>query len=263
MNTMKQAFLLLSILTIGMHALAQEPEDKIETDRPDQTESPSIVPKGWLQFEAGLNREKSDIGTLYTLPTLLSKYGVSKKFELRLITEYTSLYQNHFTDTFGLMPVRVGFKYNLLEEQGILPQTSIIAHTGFNRLASKHFKGLHFLAPEFRLTMQHTLSDHLSLGYNLGAEWEETGKQPDWIYTLAPGFSWAENWYAYVELFGSFKKDEKPEHNFDGGIAYHLSDHMRADLSAGTGLFNSPLKHYVALGFSFRLPARRRRSQAS
>src|SRR4051812_23805093 len=80
---------------------AQEPLEKIETDRPDQTESPAIVPKRWFQFESGVIREAYAYNTLYTLPTLLSKYGVSKKLELRLITEYTSLYQNHFTDTFG------------------------------------------------------------------------------------------------------------------------------------------------------------------
>jgi hypothetical protein len=248
---------------ISLLALAQEPPEKMETDRPDQTESPSIVPKDWLQFESGIVREQRSDGALYTLPTLLSKYGVLKKLELRLITEYTSLYRQHFTDSFGLSPIAVGFKYNLIEEHGLMPQISFIAHNHFNRLASRHYKGLTFFATAFRFTMQHTLSSHIGLGYNLGTEWESTDAPPAWIYTLAPGIEWAGNWYAYIEVFGSVRKGEKPEHNFDGGLAYHLSDNMRADLSAGVGLTQNSFDHYVALGFSFRVAASKKLSIAA
>lgn len=187
---MKHNVLIFLICFVSFQAVAQE---KIETDRPSETENPTIVPKGWLQFELGLQRElqKGNL-PIYTLPTLLSKYGVSKKLELRLITEYTSLYHKHFTDTFGLFPVKLGFKYNLLEEKGMVPQTSVIVHTGFNRLASRYFKDHTFFAPEFRFTMQHTLTDKLSLGYNLGAEWEQTNEPSTFIYTLAPGIELGE-----------------------------------------------------------------------
>jgi hypothetical protein len=252
---MKHGFIASLVCFLWMTATAQE-RDKIETDRPNQTESPSIVPKGWLQVELGIQRELyAGSVPLYTLPTVLLKYGVSKKFELRLITEYTTSYHQHFTDTFGLSPIKVGFKYNLLTEKGFLPQTAVIVHSGFNRLASKYFKGYTFFAPQFRFTMQHTLTDKIDLGYNLGAEWESTNEKPDWIYTLAPGMELGENWYAYLELFGCIRKDEMPEHNMDAGISYHLTKDMRADVSGGIGLTKNALDHYIAVGFSFRLPA--------
>lgn len=257
---MKPKRLLFLFCMTTLSAAGQDDSlEPIETDRPDQTESPSIVPRGWFQFELGLQRDKGP-AVLYTLPTVLSKYGISKKLELRLITENTSVYTKHFTDTFGIEPVRVGFKYNLLQEHGLIPQTSVIAHMGLNRVASKFFKDNTFLAPEFRITMQHTLSQKVGLGYNLGAEWEETNKPPYFIYTLAPGLSFAENWYGYVELFGSIRRGKTPEHNFDGGIAYTITPNMRADLSAGVGITRNSFDHYIAVGFSFRFPVQSKRS---
>ena len=61
----------------------------IEIDRPDQTECPSIVPKGIFQMENGLNFEKKDSNSnFYLLPTTLWKVGINENLELRLITEF-------------------------------------------------------------------------------------------------------------------------------------------------------------------------------
>ena len=51
---MKHYIIIGLLCLVSTMAVAQE---KIETDWPDQTESPSIVPNGWIQFEIGLQRE--------------------------------------------------------------------------------------------------------------------------------------------------------------------------------------------------------------
>ncbi len=82
----KHIFSLMVLFSSFNCAIAQE--DKIETDRPDETESPNIVAKKWLQFEGGFTSQKNDESNReYLLPTLLTKYGLSKRIELRLITE--------------------------------------------------------------------------------------------------------------------------------------------------------------------------------
>ncbi|MEP6727383.1 MAG: hypothetical protein ABJC98_16310, partial [Bacteroidota bacterium] len=81
--------LLAAGLVLG-DADAQEME-RMETDRPDQTESPFIVPVKWVQFEMGFNFEKNGPGAhTFVYPTLLSKYGISKRLEFRLITNLLS-----------------------------------------------------------------------------------------------------------------------------------------------------------------------------
>ena len=71
---------ILLLLLTSFAAFAQS-EGRIETDRPDQTECPFIVKRGFLQAEIGFNRSNRE----YLFPTSLLKYGVSKRFELRYV----------------------------------------------------------------------------------------------------------------------------------------------------------------------------------
>jgi len=235
--------------------------DKIETDRPDQTESPYTVPKKWLQFEFGFNIENDKSGAKTFLhPTVLSKYGVAKRFELRLITEFVTeqsplLIPFGNKSVTGLQPIEIGGKMALVEEKGWRPKTSLIFHTSIPKAARKEFQQSKW-APNFRFSMQNTLSETVSLGYNVGMEWDgEENSSPSFIYTLAPGFSLGEKWYAYVEAFGFLNAGNHPQHCVDGGIAYNFSNNTKMDVSGGFGITpNTSLKNYVAVGFSFRLP---------
>lgn len=252
-NTMKHGFVFLMTLLAFGHLYAQ---DKIETDRPDQTETPVLTPKKYLQGEFGFNREAE--GNNYRLlhPTALLKYGISKKAELRLEL-------NAVTDNFkalprniklsGFEPVEIGTKIALLPEKGLRPQTSIIAHVGLPFLSGQHYRTPH-LSPSFRFTMQNTITENIAIGYNLGAEWDGFSATPTWLYTFAPGFNLGEKWYTYVEAFGFIAQYQKPQHSVDAGIAYFVNNDLKLDVSAGVGLSSAAVDHYVAVGFSFRLP---------
>jgi len=55
-------------------------------------------------------------------------------------------------------------------------------------------------------------------------------------------------------LFGTVAPEELPNHGFDGGIAYFVSNNVKLDLSGGFELSPDSFKNYVALGFPFRIP---------
>ena len=79
-------FILFFLLVFSVVAPAQVAP--IQADRPDQTETPAIVPKGMFQVESGFGYQKEDAhNATWTLPAALWKYGVNENFELRLITE--------------------------------------------------------------------------------------------------------------------------------------------------------------------------------
>ena len=170
--------------------------EKIDTDRPDQTESAVLVPKKWVQFEMGFSVQTTNsLENEFQHPTLLSKYGINKRIELRLITTVqTNTYFNVVDKVkqTGLAPVEVGAKIALWEEHKFLPKTSLIFHVGIPRLASKNFQADH-LAPNFRFTMQHSITKRIGLGYNVGAEWDGVNKEATWIYTFAPGINLSKN----------------------------------------------------------------------
>lgn len=81
---------LLIALFIGAAASAQDSTavEAIQTDRPDQTETPALVPRGMFQMENGFSFEDAGNGNeSIVAPSSLLKYGLNDNFELRLILE--------------------------------------------------------------------------------------------------------------------------------------------------------------------------------
>ncbi|WNM19746.1 transporter [Flavobacterium capsici] len=241
--------LLFSFISFSCFAQEMEP---IQTDRPDQTESPSLTPKGMFQVETGFSFQKNDnISKSNLLPSTLWKYGVNENFELRLITEF-AVEKNNIEKTTGLNPILIGCKIKIAEEKGFFPKTSFIGHISLPNAASTPFKTDYF-APEFRFVMQHTLSKKFSFSYNLGAEWDGFTPEPTFIYTVATGYSITEKLGSYIELFGFAPQNNEANHNFDGGLTYLISNNFMVDLSAGIGITKNAPDNYIAAGFSFRI----------
>jgi hypothetical protein len=242
-------FVFLILISPIIVAQTTEP---IQADRPDQTETPAIVPKGMFQVETGFRFQKNNkFSKNNTLPTVLWKYGVNENFELRLITEFLSE-KNYDEKQEGLSPIYIGFKVKIAEEKGIVPKTSFIAHIGLPNAASTKYK-TEFYAPEFRFVMQHTLSKKMSLSYNLGAEWDGFSAEPTFLYTLTTGYSITQKFGSYIELFGFAPQKDKATHNFDAGFTYLINNNFMLDLSSGIGITKNAPDHYFALGFSFRI----------
>jgi hypothetical protein len=250
--------LIIAAMVACADACAQT--EKIDTDRPDQTESAAIVPDHYFQAEFGFNKENSRSAD-YDLvhPTALLKYGF-KRWELRVEATARSSYMQLIPEpkwTRGLEPVELGFKAALLEERGIRPKTSLIVHLGLPFLATKSFHIDH-VAPTMRLVLQKNITQWMGVGVNLGATWDGLVSYPAWLYTVSPGFSFGR-WYAYVEAFGFIQKNEAANHSADAGLAYYISDDVKVDVSGGLGLSHSAPKNYGAVGFSFRVNTRKSR----
>jgi hypothetical protein len=248
-------YITLSLFFFCTAALCNAQVEKIDTDRPDQTESAVTVPKKWFQFEFGFSAQSTNsVEQEFQHPTLLSKYGIGKRIELRLITTVQTnthvIIAGKEKET-GVSPVEVGTKIALWEEKKMLPKTSLLFHVAIPGLASEKFKA-DKLAPNFRFSMQHTINKLIGIGYNLGAAWDGFSKDPAWVYTLSPGFNISEKWYGYIEVFGSVSKENEPEHNVDGGFAYYVSRDFKIDLSSGFGISREAPDWYIAIGASFR-----------
>ena len=247
---MKFKFILFYLFLNGIVS-AQE-TDAIQTDRPDQTETPAVTPLKMLQIETGFNFEKTNnVTSSLLIPNILWKYGISRNLEIRLLTEF-SLNKEYSEKSSGISPIVMGFKYKLLEENGIIPKTSFIGHLGLPNWNSSKFK-LNNLAAQFRFTMQHNVTEKISISYNLGSEWEDFNSDPPFVYTLSTGYSISKKLGSYIEIFGFAPQNQKSSHNFDGGFTYLLSNNAMVDVSGGIGLTENAPKYYYAFGFSFRI----------
>lgn len=235
----------------------------IEADRPDQTESPAIVPAGWYQFEGGCAHERVDArGTVEgTLPTVLSKVGLARWAELRVITERSRapVSEGGQATAHRLVPVEVGAKFRLMEEHGLLPCASLIGHVGLPFTAEEPCRPATAFG-NFRFTMQHTLGERFALGYNLGAEWDGDRPVATGIYTLTLGAEATEALGLFVEAYGYINDQESADHRIDGGAVLHLGPDVLLDASSGFSLGEQ--RWFVSAGLSFRVPVFVRRVPA-
>lgn len=259
------------MLATAATARAQEP---IETDRPDQTETATTVPAGSVQIEAGFVYEHDEAAydatfggdatletTAMQMPTALVRIGLAERFELRLESGVQSIETRvkgsllpveETTSMSGMTPLAVGFKVELLEEEGAVPQMAFIGDItlplGDEALQSEH------VAPAFRFTMANTLADWLSLGYNLGAEWDGNDPNGVGIYTVTLAAALSETLGAYVEAFGEMSTGATPMHMLDGGFTFKPVPNFQLDLSGGIALNEASPDYYIGAGASVRLP---------
>jgi hypothetical protein len=227
--------------------------DPIRADRPDQTETSFLVPKGYFQAELGFSITDTDPGFIYSYPSALWKYGLTDNFELRLVTQYITIQKQPNPDQNGFLPLAVGFKSKLSEQKGILPKMSFIGHLRVPGVVSDEFETT-YLAPDLRLAFDHIVSDFFSVGYNLGLVWDGEDPEPFVIYTLTTGFAITERLGLFAEVFGAKpqREDDDLELYADAGLTYLIGNNFLLDVSASQGITDNAPLSYVSAGFSYR-----------
>jgi hypothetical protein len=244
----KKILLALFFLSVTAIALSQ---DEIDTDRPDQTESPVTINKKWLQAEHGFDMERDNQMSIYGSSTLI-RYGLIKNVELRVETDFIYTPSSYFSPSVTeLQPVVFGTKISLWEEKKFIPKTSLLIHTGIPALAARSFKNFN-AQPGIILTFQNNLSQIISWGYNAGAEWDGENASPYYIYTFSNGINFSRRLYGFVEIFGSVNKNDPPQHNLDAGLSLLLNNNCKVDISSVAGLTKSSPDWSVAIGASIR-----------
>lgn len=252
-NKLSRLTNLFFICLMPLGGAVSQQNGSIQTDRPDQTESPFLVPMHFVQVETGLMFESLSPST-YRIqhPNILLKYGVNKNFELRLVaalnTEIEAKEYKHNLNEFAL-----GFKLRICEAKKIRPKTSVIVHYAVPLQRYEALKEYYFI-PNFRFTMQHSLHKNINLSYNLGLEWEE--KKPIPIYTLSLAYAISEKLGSYIEMYGSFNSGEAPDHRIDGGLTYLITSNIQYDISGGYYLSKINPGYFISTGLSVRRSVR-------
>lgn len=267
MNKPSLVFIFL-LSTVAVFAQNSEEEvDNLITDRPDQTESPFTVPKGYFQIETGFLYTSGPFGiTLpngtvsfaddvenFTYNTSLFRYGLTDKIELRLIQEIGNARSGSFSTNTQAVPTLIGTKIHLLNQDGGKPQVAFLAHFGGPILSNEQSGS----QADFRFSFEHQLSDKLVLGYNVGGRLDNDLNDFTALYTLVFGYSVTPKLYAFAELYGFLQKDIEADHQIDFGLAYLVNPNFQLDFYTGTGLKPESLispDTILGFGFSLRIP---------
>ena len=248
---------------LGVFAVAGSQDNPpLVTDRPDQTESSSVVPQWRLQIETGASHEWVETGTddyesNTNYGSTLLRFGVLRFLELRLGTDLL----NHRSklpgiaerDEFGMSPLGFGFKVALFQEEGVRPEVALITgwqvpNTGRESFASENWQQSYLFA------FSHTLSERWGLGYNLGYEFEGSFDVNRFIYSLVFGYSLAERWGMFIETYGNKTTDVPIDVRMDAGITWLVCPGFQLDLSGGFGITEISPAGFISTGFSWRIP---------
>jgi hypothetical protein len=261
---MKTLCLLAAILFVPVDAYSQylqiilQPPGPIVPDRPGQTNPPDVVASGIVLFETGFQRETKNAGGIQTINELyntsLVRLGLMTNCELRLVVEYAGTRADSGSQSSaaqGFNPVSIGTKIAICPEKGIIPQTAMNVAFTLPYVGRREFRPS-FLAPSFFLLMQNTLSEKLSLGYNLGLQWD--GEQPNTTlaYSISPSLTVAEGLSVFAEFYGFSTEKSVSDYRADMGCAYLVNDNVQVDVSAGVGLNTVAPDSFVAFGLAWR-----------
>ena len=224
---------------------------QIITDRPDQTESSSTIPKGSLQIEMGLVAQTFENIDGFAAPSTLLRYGILDGLELRIFNQYESVKLDFGFDNekySGFSDLEIGFKVQLFKKEGVNTEIAFLSHaiipTAQDALSNKKMGTIN------KLSIAHQLSDNIGLGYNVGYDY--VGETHNLTYSVALGFSLGDNLGAYIEPYGVYGEQGFFESYFDAGFTYLTSDNFQLDISYGLGLNND--LQYFSTGFSWNIP---------
>lgn len=246
--------LILNVLLVNVYAQEDFPE--LIGDRPDQTESAFVIPKGYIQFEDGFvyENETSEVQNI-SYSSMLLRYGLFDNFELRVATSYDKTKETGLDDISGFTPISVGAKIHVQEEQGWIPQIAFLGHIGIEETGNSDFKQQYHSA-QMVLTFNHTLNEAWSLGYSLGVTFPSETDYAIGTYTLVSGLAITEKLGGFIEIYGDFSKYLYPENKVNGGITYLVSHILQIDFAGGYGLSEAAADNYFGAGLIYLFKVR-------
>jgi hypothetical protein len=255
-------------------ALAQQEEDVISaniaelvTDRPDVTESTTIVPTGWIQLELGGTREEEGAARTLAGPATLMRVGLLPRVEARLAwdgyqdvqdAEPGVLGPGICCDASGVADGEASLKILVAERRRWRPDVALLPSLTLP-FGRRPFTNEH-ADPGLKALLANDFSSRLSWGMNLGATWisrltdSSRVRVISWSYSL--GLDLGPRLGGFLELFGEDQEGEPAAHSFDGGFTFQTSPNVQLDASASVGLSSAAPDWSLGAGLAFRLPVR-------
>lgn len=226
---------------------------KIVTDRPDQTESSTTIPKKSLQIESGMllmHAEEGDISIReVAVPSNLFRYGITKDVEIRVANQYLNIWdENKEMVITGFADLEIGAKIQLFKKKDSRTEIAILSHfllpTGTKQLSFGNMGTIN------KLCFSHMLGETIGLGYNIGYNYY--GLDNGFLtYSLALNISITDKAGFYIEPYGEIGIFDKNFSNIDAGMTYLLKNNFQLDFSLGTGL--NYTMNYLSAGFSWNI----------
>jgi hypothetical protein len=232
--------------------LAAEP---MITDRPDFTESATLVPRGYFQLEAGFTVEDFDGGDAVQVGEALLRVSLDQRWEVRIgLPSYLSV-DTPGGDLTGTGDASIGTKRYLGQvttlndaHAGLLLSTSVPTAGGDFDSSSWQ--------PDAALLLAWELDGGWGLGTNLGYTYADDGQErfSQLRGSLSLGVPLGDRLAGFAETYVFNKEFEGGSTAWyaDTGITYLLSEDLQLDARIGAGLSDDTSDFFFGAGVSTR-----------
>lgn len=250
---MKKILVTVLMCCVCAGAWAQQEEAEFTADRPGASTGPSVVGHHVVQLEQGFQYDGDGGAGTITFSNTLLRYGLFPNMELRLGGDGFLYQEGPFTQGFkaAFSGLGIGTKIKCFEGRGAIPAVSVLADFSIPRTASEGFNVDH-LAPSLYLLFDNPVCDWLSIGYNVGAEWDGTLPGATTFAALCFGFSATERLGCFVESYNYFNKLGNA-YCMDLGLNWMAGRKVQLDIAANIDLTNPAQCWSVSCGVAWQI----------
>jgi hypothetical protein len=241
--------------------LTERAVEDLETDRPDITESSSVVGAGLWQLETGVlfQSDRTDPVTAHdtSAPNVLMRIGLSSRLELRIGGEgflAESLSTPGSGMATGASDLELGLKYKFVDQSragvdfSVIPIISI--PTGSDAFTTGGYD------PTVKFVLQRDLPRGFGIGGNVivASITEDNHRFTQTSVSASLGHDLGAGWAGFWELYGAsaLSRDGGRAWLFDTGVTHTFGKNVQIDVSVGRGLTTDAPDWFLGAGFAIR-----------
>ena len=239
-----------TVLMVLSFAVVHAQDVEFTADRPGASTGPSTVAKGVIQWEQGVQYDGDGAKGVFTFSSTLLRYGLFEGVELRLSGDgfiYDDV--NRWRPAFS--GVSLGTKIKCFDGKGGIPAVSVLANFSIPATGTKGFV-VENLAPSLYMLFENPLNDKLSLGYNVGVEWNGSSPSPMAFVALCLGYSVTDDLGCFVESYNYLGRAGN-QFCADFGLNYMIARKVQLDVAANLDLCNPENCWAVSFGVAWQI----------
>lgn len=248
----------LAVIGLVGCASANTAREPLITDRPDFTESTSIVAPGEVQAEGGYTYSRAARETSNTAGELLVRVGLLHFAELRIEPGSYSRVSSPTGIERGWQDSEIGAKVRLHnaadDHPSAIPAVALVLGSSIPT-GSDAFRESH-AQPEVKLATEWTLTRRLGLAtnFNVARPVADSRRYTELAASASFGFELSPRYSAFAEAFGFAPQIAGAKHTsyLDSGVAASLSSNLQIDIRAGVGLNGAGPDYFVGAGLARR-----------